>query len=528
MASAPEMGSGLGELRNTTLSGVTLLRFWPELSALLIWCIGLLAVWDLSLAPDVSWQLWIGRHLNAGVPLYDWIMETNPPLWFWMAQPVSSIADGLNISPNHVLITSVWLLMGLSWALSAVLVRDWAARPRAVMLGAMLAAFFVLSMSEFGQREHEVLIAIIPYAILTARRAEGRSVSWPMALAVGLLATPMLALKHYFVLLPIGLEIWLTWQRRSFRPFRPETLCLASGAIVYAGAIVLFARSYLTDMVPQLSVAYGDFRMLPVMMVLNKLTPALVVCVFYFWHFRNSLPIVTQALLVVSGAFAVSFYLQSKGFAYHIDPVIAGLTMTMVTHVLLPQPNAPKRDRSVVLLAAAIFVVLLAPVFTNGPYRSNNEQVVTEFLQRLEPGSGVAPLSTRPSLLWPMVVTENVRLPLRYYHFWMLNAVAAAAYRGEDMNPRLAEFAEVVRQQTVDDLLCNPPAVILVDIWTLSDLGFRALDFFMQHGAFQAVMASYEPDGRLGPFDVYRRVADLPPPTGLTCMNIGVGLNSPT
>lgn len=502
-------------------------HYWPELAAAATWLLGGVAMAAVVLPPDVSWQLWIGRHLNAGVPLYDWIMETNPPLWYWMAQPISLIAEALRLSPNHVLIAAVWLLMGLSLALSAVLVRDWPERMRAVVLGAIIAGFVVLGLSEFGQREHELLIAIIPYAILTARRAEGAKVHWLLALAVGVLATPMVALKHYFVLLPLGLEIWLTWRRRSFRPIRPETLCLAVGAVAYVGAILIFTPSYLTDMVPVLSVAYGDFRMLPVLMVLNHITLALVVCGFYFWHFRKDLPLVTQAMLVVCAAFTASFYLQSKGFAYHVDPVIAGLTITMVSHVLLRQKETPKPDRSVRLFTAGIFIVLLAPVLSNGPYRSINEDVVTEFLYRLGPGVGVASLSTRPALLWPMIGSEEVRLPLRYYHYWMLNAVAAAEDRGEALHPRLAAFTDVVRQQTVEDMLCNPPEVILEDTASVG-VPFDMLGFFKRSPEFAALFeAHYSHSFSLPPFEVYRKVADLPPPTGLNCMTIGVGLQTP-
>ncbi len=39
---------------------------------------------------DVAWQLWIAGRIHAGANLYTDIVETNPPLWFWMAVPVDS------------------------------------------------------------------------------------------------------------------------------------------------------------------------------------------------------------------------------------------------------------------------------------------------------------------------------------------------------------------------------------------------------------------------------------------------------
>ena len=42
---------------------------------------------------DVAWQLWIARRMHAGANLYRDIIETNPPLWFWMALPVDRLRD---------------------------------------------------------------------------------------------------------------------------------------------------------------------------------------------------------------------------------------------------------------------------------------------------------------------------------------------------------------------------------------------------------------------------------------------------
>src|SRR3546814_6831302 len=49
------------------------------------------------------------------------------------------------------------------------------------------------------------------------------------ATLVGCLAAFGFALKHYFVLAPILLELWLLMgAKRNWRPFRPETVTLAA------------------------------------------------------------------------------------------------------------------------------------------------------------------------------------------------------------------------------------------------------------------------------------------------------------
>jgi hypothetical protein len=59
--------------------------------------------------PDVAWQLWIGHQLRHGARLYIDIIETNPPLWFWMAMPVDWLADRLGTGANTVLVSAMGL-----------------------------------------------------------------------------------------------------------------------------------------------------------------------------------------------------------------------------------------------------------------------------------------------------------------------------------------------------------------------------------------------------------------------------------
>lgn len=70
---------------------------WPEWLAFLCWLGACFAVIGIGVWHDIAWQLWIARHLNAGVGLYSWIMEVNPPLWFWMARSIDWLAGATGL-----------------------------------------------------------------------------------------------------------------------------------------------------------------------------------------------------------------------------------------------------------------------------------------------------------------------------------------------------------------------------------------------------------------------------------------------
>ena len=56
---------------------------------------------------DVAWQLWIAERIHAGANLYTDIVETNPPLWFWMAVPVERLAALLDVRIESLLILAM-------------------------------------------------------------------------------------------------------------------------------------------------------------------------------------------------------------------------------------------------------------------------------------------------------------------------------------------------------------------------------------------------------------------------------------
>jgi hypothetical protein len=62
---------------------------------------------------------------------------------------------------------------------------------------------------DFGQREHLMLAASLPYLVLAARRAEGVPTSRVLAIGVALLAALFFALKPHFLAIPALVELYV-------------------------------------------------------------------------------------------------------------------------------------------------------------------------------------------------------------------------------------------------------------------------------------------------------------------------------
>ncbi len=481
---------------------------WPELLLGLLLLLSLPLLWRMPISHDVVWQMWIARQLNGGVRLYTDILEINPPLWFWMAMPVERLAQVLDIPAAQAIVTAVLALAGLALALLAALLADESPRRRAVLLGAAFAALVVIPLSEFAQREHIALIAALPYLVLAARRAQGRATSLPLTLAVGLLAAAGFALKHYFVLVPLLLELWLLLRlRRSYAPFRPETLMLALCALMYAAAVVLFAPDFLSVIVPRVVVAYHGYEA-PMTLVLTRGWCLLWLAGFVAAvRFRDVLSPLAMAGLLTALGFMVGYVAQAKGWGYHALPATGAVVFAVAAML------RRGRDHLDYAWAGTVLVLAMGITLMRGPYGNRND-LALEAILRDHPGSSVLALTSNPSYVWPAVEVHGNSWISRHFAFWMLRAMAMElTERGGVLTPELDAAARTMRTETYDDMLCHPPDLILA-----VDVGYkgRRLDvktFFERDERLRHLFSFYEQEESREHYRVYRRARDwdIPP-----------------
>ena len=495
-------------------------QFWPEMLAAAAWLAATVYVVPARLNQDIAYQLWMARQLNGGLDFYSQFPEINPPLWFWMARGVDALASLLHLPASVLMMLAVCLAIGLSTSLGAALVRAWPAWQRAALLLGLLAALMIVPLQEFEQREHLCLIGALPYALLIARRGSGQSVDWRLALAIGLLAAPFLALKHYFVLIPLLLEAWLVWQRRGlWRPLRAETLVLVGVALAYAVALLLLESDYLTKMVPLLQVAYGDFRASWEQLALNRSTIVVYLAVPYLLLVRKRLPAEAQAVLLVVLGFCIAYVIQGKGWQYQLVPIMGGLLVALVLQ-LVRQPAPMAVPRWQFGWAMALLGLVLAPPLLMGRYDNPYTAATGTLMAGLPKGDTAIILSTQPYIAWPMMEELGLRWPSRYGMFWMLQGVASREAAGEPLPEGLARFVDRVRLETVSDLACNPPSRIIDDTESVVGVPFDMLGWFKQEPRFAELFGAYALSQSYPRFQVYERVGAIPAGLATDCVTI--------
>ena len=460
---------------------------------------------------DVVWQLWIGDRLHQGSRLYVDIMEINPPLWFWMAQVVSALGDFLRLESRTILIGAVVLWSFASAALTFRLTSDIpGARSFITTLCVIIAVY---SFPYFGQREHLALLAAIPYAILVARRRSGAEAELLPAIVIGLLASAGFALKHYFVAIPILLELWFFVRKPVLtrHPWlRPETIALGSCAVGYAAAVLLWTPEFISAIIPMVRTAYASYEVDWVTAVIRPQLIFSVVAVVLALSIVRQLQVggvqdgawagarknLTLALALTGAGFALSFILQKKGWPYH------GLPMTLASFSCLAAAllfgDRPLARLRRFPLAAGLLLNLAYAGLSGGGYVNPVRKSVEAMLADVPPGETVAALGSDPMIAWPMVAETGHRWPLRHYALWMLRALVendASAHP----DPELLQLAVRVREDTANDLACRPPYLILVDNaeqrLNLPKGSFDILQWLREDARFAQIFAHYEQTG---------------------------------
>jgi hypothetical protein len=467
------------------------------------------------LSPDISGQLWIAQQIRQGARLYVDFLEINPPLWFWMAVPVQAVAETTGWQASGLLIAGVAAAALASLLVTGRLLGDMpAGRRRAFLLYAALV-LLVMPVRDLGQREQLALFAALPYAALASARRRGDAVGLALALLVGAACALGFALKHYFLLAPILLEVWLlAGRRRGWRPFRPETLALAAIGLGYGAAVLIATPEYLTGMVPRLRLAYGAAAVPWRQMVLPAQLAWIFTVVAILPQARSlGRASLASALLVAAAGFGGAWLIQHKGWPYQSVPT-TGLLAFAFAALLAEQWDAV--SSFVRKLAPAVLLLPLGLALTPTHAPVTPETDIAPALEGLPPGTSVGIVSTEGFTAWPAAIDRGFRFPSRYGSLWMLPAIDA-----HPSDLRLQRFGREVIRQTVIDYRCLPPARIVFVRPDPSGSATAASDdplkYFLGDPEFAELMTHYVRWRHAGVYDGYRLASPLLPVSGAAC-----------
>jgi hypothetical protein len=197
---------------------------WTVILAGLVAIAGLFAQSATYLNHDVAWVLYSSERLLVGGVFGKEIVAANPPLIWWISAVPAFLAKMFGLDPVTTFrLFAVAIAAASLIASERLMRRSVAMLPRGlfVLTGAFL--FVAGTGRDFGQREVLAVMLALPYLTAAAGRVHGNVPALAPALLIGAAAGLGIALKPYFIAVPLLIEIILAVRLRTWRiAFRPE------------------------------------------------------------------------------------------------------------------------------------------------------------------------------------------------------------------------------------------------------------------------------------------------------------------
>jgi hypothetical protein len=503
------------------------LTIWMALGLL-----SLAAVASSCLNHDVAWYLYGARVLLQGGTVYRDVVDTNPPLIFWLNLPVAWTAEQFGLNSAAVFKSFVYAAAALSALVSARLLRIVAAESagtRRLLTAVLVFAMLPFARPEgFGQREHLMVLLTMPYLLAAVGWATGDPPRRRAALAVGVAGGLGFAMKPHYLLAWLAVEAalpCLATRRGSWR--RPEAIGAAAAIVGYGLAVVLLVPQYL-EVVAQVRQLYGGmdspasllFRLVDVRL---WAVAAVLMAIVRLPEEARPAPWV---LFAAWTGFLLAALLQLKGWSYHLYPartvcLVFFVALACRIYEALPALGSLVRGGGRGLGAA----VLVTLFIWSGRYvveakltvESDLVTPLVKVLRQQAPGGTFAALSMRTMIYpaFPAVNYAGVGWSLRHPFLWFLPGLYEAELRapGPAVVFRAPTAMPAVErafyEEIIGDLCARPPDVLMIEApQPRAPLGRRALDlsaYYGQDDRYGRLSASYDPLPPIGQFLLFKR-----------------------
>jgi len=348
---------------------------------------------------------------------------------------------------------------------------------------------------------------------------------------VGVFAGFGLALKPYFLLVWVGLELYRRLRvGRVVGSATPESLAVLAVLLLYGLTVVVYTPGYL-ELAANLAPAYGRFLYKPAaeLLVVAPGTPLVYLAVLTYVALRPTgrHPEIQTAVLIACLGFFLAGVAQQKGLRYHFYPAFALATLLLALAALDLTgglTTVARRAYRAVALATVFTVATLsvgtAAVRVARPAWSRPADVPfdreLELVRTYAVGGSIFVFSHHIGSTFPLVNYADVMSASRFPHLWILAAEyldrmrtpGPLRYRApNEMSPAERYMDDAVYA----DLFHRRPSLILVLRNARDDPanGLRRFDYLAYFGRqprFARLFARYSFLGTVGEYLVFRRL----------------------
>jgi hypothetical protein len=529
-------------IQKQSIFGRYFLAFFLTCEALVLFGCFLTPYFTARHGPDQSSYLLEAQRLLSGVEPYGpHLTEVSPPLIIWLSTLPVLLSRSLHGSPMFLLrlLVTAMIFGSVAWCVRILRRGTTLTNPSSigVLACAILAIEYCIGPYNFAQREHLIIILLLPYALAVATRTVYR-LSFAERCVLGVAAGIAIWFKPQYILILVGLELFLALRARGLRRvLTPEFLALILTSSLVLAFVFVAAPLYLRVTLPLLFDTYwafGKVNTLPLILSSHFYILQVVLMLLACFFFRRSLrdPATTVTLLLCSIAAFYAFAIQHNNWWYHAYPSQAFLLLAMaylLTDFLYPITSKFSYDshlpRRIGVIASFVMAVLLCVIAIHprsvldvGTHSGSDP--LDEYLAQYQPSTTVYVFSTSEASL-SFAYNRGLNWGSRFAHLWMLPAIVqnelgptGAPAPFKKLSPEtLSRLVAVQRTESAEDLNYWRPSVVLIQQCRVDNScqgmegkDFDMLSWFLQSPEFAAAWSHYQRQSDFDNFSVYKFV----------------------
>ncbi len=325
---------------------------------------------------DVSWLMLAARRWLAGGMYSTHFFETNPPLILFIYSPpvIVSYLFSLDIVPLARLYISGLALF--SFAVTYPLIKTLFKANVLLRHGftfLVLCVYLCVPLSEFGQREHLIILFCLPYFLSIVFHLRDVTLTKRQAVLIGIMAGLGFSIKPFYLITFIAIELYLAFKKKNLAScLRLETYSMALLMLIYALVVLAFFQDYLYFMIPMVSKYYYlgyAFGFKKVALSGFSYFALLFLAIFMVRKPHANSDLITILLIAYLTFFAV--YLGQMSYTYYKRiPVISIwiLLLGLQLQQFLEEANSGELNFNFLVLVAMLLIALYS--FYNGVWIS--------------------------------------------------------------------------------------------------------------------------------------------------------------
>jgi len=486
------------------------------LSIILITAFAYFAQTKIIFSPDVGYLLLAANQMLAGGHYAKTFFETNPPMILYLYIPVCLFTKYTSISIFTVFRLYIISLSLMSAGLSFFLLKKLLKQHEKLLFYFLFYTILFITLFLpliFGQREHILLILMLPYLFSAALALEKKAIPSPLAFFIGFLAGLGFAIKPFFLTVPVLIELYFIFKQRNiFAWVRTESIVIFCVLVCYGISIVIFQPEYIHIINPLLFRYYFPAAQDPwqVFVALPNVLFCFAMIISYcFIKKYDRYPMLGNVLFLALVAMVIAFLIPRAPWYYHVLPAF-GLGVLLLVHMT---SQAISGFLSFCLVSAIEIIILFLPLhncyqFIDSTHQLKKQvpdtQINTYFSQYkiLPINRSISCFGVRTLDCFPLVYLTKSRYSSRYPAFWWFNGLRALEKKNQPVARDKNYFINII----ATDLTQNHTQLILInekEFKKIEKKQFDIVHYLSENKNFREAWRHYQYLMTVHPYKIY-------------------------